>query len=325
MPEISVVISTLGNHEVLRRVLDGYARQDAPEGSFEVVIAMDMAEPRPEAVDAAIGSRPYTVRRVTGARPGLSANRNAGRRAAIAPLVLFTDNDTIPVRGLLSEHLAWHRRHPETEVAVLGHVRWARELRVTSFMQWLDYGVQFQYPYIEGTEAGWGRFFGANVSVKREFAERVGDFDEERLPYGYEDLDWAARGNALGLRVLYARRAIVDHLRPMTLEFWKKRARRIAVAERAFVAMHPDEEAYFHRKFSEALEWPRASGRGVPIARWVPRWVPWVGPRAWLSRDLYFRQALAPHFLAAWEDAGEDPAGPAQPDVSELDESSAGS
>ena len=324
MPELSVVISTLGNYDVLRRVLDGYSRQDAPPGSFEVLVVADRADPRPAAVDAAIGPRPYEVRRVTPRRPGLSANRNAGLGAAAGPLVLFTDNDTIPVERLVSEHLAWLARHAEPEIAVLGHVRWARELRVSSFMHWLDHGVQFQYPFIEGIEAGWGRFYGANVSVKSAFAERVGGFDEERLPYGYEDLDWAIRANRLGLRVLYARDAVVDHLRPMTLEFWKKRVRRLAAAERTFVAMHPEVEPYFHRKFSSALEWPPASGRGVPLARWLPRWVPWLGERAWLSRDLYFRQALAPHFLAAWEQAG-DAGGPAQPDLSELEESSAGS
>jgi GT2 family glycosyltransferase len=302
-PEISVVIPTLGGYEVLPRVLDGYARQDAPAGSFEVVVVTDSADPRPAAVAAAIGSRPYPLRQLTGGRPGASANRNAGVAASRAPLVLFTDDDTIPTEDLVSKHLAWHGRHPEPEVAVLGHVRWARELRVTSFMHWLDHGVQFNFPSIEGDEAGWGRFYSANASVKRAFAERVGGFDENRLPYLYEDLDWALRASALGLRLLYARDAIVDHLRPVTLDSWRERVRRLAAAEHTFVSLHPEVEAYFHDKFASALELPRASGRGVRLARWVPRGMPLIGPRAWISRDVYFRQELAPHFLAAWEEA----------------------
>jgi GT2 family glycosyltransferase len=306
-PEVSVVIPTLGGYEVLPRVLDGYARQDAPEGSFEVLVVADSAEPRPAAIADAVGSRPYPVRRLTGARPGASANRNAGLAASRAPLVLFTDDDTIPTEGLVSAHLDWHRRHPEPEVAVLGHVRWARELRVTSFMHWLDHGLQFDFPSIEGEEAGWGRFYSANASVKRAFAERVGGFDEDRLPYLYEDLDWALRASEHGLRLLYAREAVVDHLRPVTLDTWKERVRRLAVAERTFVSLHPEIEPYFHDKFASALELPRASGRGVRLARWVPRGAPWIGPRAWISRDVYFRQALAPHFLAAWQEARAAP------------------
>src|SRR5215208_5616420 len=315
-PFLSVVISTIGMYEVLERVLDRYGQQDADPGSFEVLVAADAAEPDIAAVERAVGERPYPVRIIRGGRAGLSANRNAGWRAASAPLVLFTDNDTLPERQLVREHLEWHAKHPEEEVAILGHVRWARELRVTPFMRWLEDGVQFDYPNIEGVEAGWGRFYGANVSVKRAFVERVGGFDDERLPYGYEDLDFAYRASKLGLRVLYDRRAVVEHLRPMTLEFYKRRVGRIAMAERQFVRLYPEIPPYFHRMFSHAASLPEGRGRGVRLARWVPRWVPWLGPRVWTSADLAFKQALAPPFLEAWERAATQD-GPAQPDLSE--------
>src|SRR4051794_32686838 len=150
---LSVVLSTLGNYEVLRQVLDGYSDQDAPPGSFELVVVADKADPHPDEVDAAIGERPYPVRRLTGNIPGLSANRNTGWRAARAPLVLFTDNDTVPVPRLVAEHLAWHERQPEQEVAVIGPVRWAKEVKTTPFMRWLDRGIQFDFGSISGEEA----------------------------------------------------------------------------------------------------------------------------------------------------------------------------
>ena len=302
-PRLSVVLSTLGNHAGLRRVLDGYDAQDAPEGSFEVLVVADRAEPDPAAVDAAVGERGYEVRRLEGEIPGLSANRNAGWRAAAAPLVMFTDNDTIPDPRLVAEHLAWHDREPAAEVAVLGHVRWAREVRVTPFMHWLDHGVQFDYPAIEGIEAGWGRFYGANVSAKREFLERVGGFDEVRLPYGYEDLDFGYRAHARGLRLLYNRAAVVEHLRTYDLAFYRRRVRRLARAEREFVGKHPELEPWFFRKFSYAARQPRASGRGRHLIRHVKPSTPLVGARAWRSADLYYGQELAPDFLSAWDEA----------------------
>lgn len=303
-------------YPVLRRVLDGYERQDAPPGSFEVVVVSDRADPDPAAVDAAIGTRSYRVRRISGDEPGLSANRNAGRRAAETPLVLFTDNDTIPVPRLVSEHLAWHEENPEEEVGVVGLVRWASELDVTTFMRWLDDGIQFDYPNIHGTEAGWGRFYGANASIKTAFAERVGDFDQQRFPYGYEDLDWACRADKHGFRLLFNPDAVVDHLRPMTLEFWKQRARRVAVAERQFVRMHPEVPPYFWHLFTDATRRSPASGRGRALAPYVPRTVPWLGPRVWTSVDVYYRQQLAPHFLQAWEEWEAD-AEQGVPDLSE--------
>lgn len=316
MPRLTIVLSTIGMYPELRRVLDGYDRQDAEPGSFEVLVVTDMAEPDPAAVEAAIGERSFPVRRITGRRPGLSANRNTGRLAARSPLVMFTDNDTIPVPGLVSEHLAWHERHPEDEVAVVGLVRWAPELQITTFMRWLDAGIQFDYPNVQGIEAGWGRFYGANSSVKAAFAERVGDFDEQRLPYGYEDTDWACRADELGFRVLLNRAAVVDHLRPMTLEFWKKRARRLGVAERQFVHMHPDVPPFFWNLFTEAVAQRPASTRGVWLAPYVSPSVPLLGPRVWTSVDLHYRQQLAPHFLEAWE-AWEPSAEPVGADLSE--------
>lgn len=311
-PRLSVVVPTIGMHDVLRRVLDGFDRQDAARGSFELIVASDAAEPDPAAVDSAVGERSYPVRRVSGARPGVSANRNAGRRAAGGPLILFADNDTAPTPSLVSEHLSWHEDHPEDEVAVLGQVRWAPQLRVTTFMRWLDRGVQFDFQGIEGTDAGWGRFYTANVSVKRSFAERVGDFEEERLPYGYEDLDWSYRASKLGLRVLYNRSAVADHHREMTLEFWKLRAARIAVSEREFTRLHPELEPWFLRLFTTASREPPASDRGVRLGRWVAPWVPIVGPRVWHSLDLFYRQALAPYFLEAWSSPASE-----GPDLSE--------
>ena len=306
--ELSVVLSSLGNYPVLKRVLDGYSRQTAAPDRFEVIVVMDCADPNPAAVDEAIGERPYRVRRLTGHRPGLSANRNTGWRAAEAPIVLFTDNDTIPVPEFVAEHLAWHRENPEDEVAVSGHVRWAPELKLTPFMRWLDEGVQFDYGSIPGTEASWAHLYGANSSVKKSMLERVGGYDEDRLPYLYEDLDWGYRASKHGLRVLYNRKALVDHVRPgMTLEFWKEKARRMAAAERQFVAKHPEMEPWFHKKFAAAARQPRLRGRAIKLAPYVPRWVPWLGPRVWANARRAYWQELAPHFLEAWEEAASGP------------------
>jgi GT2 family glycosyltransferase len=293
---------------VLKRVLDGYSRQTVEPGTFEVLVVMDCADPDPSAVDEAIGSRPYPIRRLTGHRPGLSANRNTGWHAATAPVVLFTDNDTIPVPEFIEEHRAWHRDNPQDEVAVSGHVRWAPEIKLTPFMRWLDEGIQFDYGSIVGTEAPWAHLYGANSSIKKALLERVGGYDEDRLPYLYEDLDWAYRASKHGLRVLYNRRAVVDHVRPgMTLEFWKEKARRMAAAEREFVTKHPEMEPWFHKKFAAAAARPQLRGRATKLAPYVPEWVPWLGPKVWRNAKIAYWQALAPYFLEAWEEAASRP------------------
>jgi GT2 family glycosyltransferase len=306
--QISIVIPTLGRPALLRRVLDRLDAQAAPAEAFEVVVVADAAEERLAELDAAVAGRAYGARRLIGPRPGASAARNAGWRAAMAPLVLFLDDDILPERALVAEHLEWHRRNPQEEVGVLGHVRWADELRVTPFMRWLEHGIQFDYPNIHGTEAGWGRFYTANASVKRALVERAGGFEEEALPFGYEDLDLALRMHAHGFRLLYNRAAVAEHVHPMDLDFWKRRVARIAISERRFVAMHPEIPPYFRDMFSAALERPAPKGRAARLARLVPRSVPALGPRVWASADAVYRRELAQPFMDAWHGAERDQA-----------------
>ena len=302
-PELSIVVPTLGRDGTLARVLARLERQTTGE-PFEVLAVVDRDETDLAAVDAAIAGRPYPLRKVVRPRPGASAARNAGWREAAARLVLFLDDDVLPEPPLVAEHLAWHARHPEREVGVLGLVRWADELRVTPFMRWLERGVLFDFEGIEGEEAGWGRLYTANVSVKRELLELVEGFDETRLPFGYEDLDLAYRMHAHGFRLLFNRRACGEHLREATLESLRSRMDMMASSEREFCAKHPEIPPYFHAMFAEAASRTPAPHRLARLAWLVPPDAPLLGRRVWASVDARYKEALAPDFMRAWDRSG---------------------
>jgi GT2 family glycosyltransferase len=302
-PELSIVIPTLGRHGTLPRVLTRLERRST-DADFEVLVVVDGAETDLAAVEAATTGRPYPLRTLVRPSPGASAARNTGWQAAASALVLFLDDDVLPEPQLVREHLAWHARHPEPQVGVLGLVRWADELKVTPFMRWLERGVHFDFAGIAGEEAGWGRFYTANASVKRELIERVGGFDEERLPFGYEDLDLAYRMHAHGFRLLFNRRACGEHLREMTIESVRDRMPMMASSERAFCAKHPEIPPYFLNLFRDAAARPPAPHRLARLAAVVPPGVPFLGARVWASADARFKEALGPDFMRAWEEAG---------------------
>jgi GT2 family glycosyltransferase len=301
-PEISVVIPTHDRPEKLRRALDRLDRQTSSP-DHEVIVVANAGDDRAAVADA-VGRRPR-ARLLVADSPGASAARNLGWRDARAPIVLFLGDDILAGQALLAEHRSWHETSPDPEVGVLGYVGWARELSVTPFMRWLERGMQFDYGGIEGTEAGPGRLYTANVSLKRSLLERSGGFDEE-LPYLYEDIELAHRLSQLGFRLLYNRRAAAEHLHEATLASWRARMRTAAWAEHRFVRKHPEAQPRLYERMSRAAAAPPARGRAARLVRFVPPWLPGLGPLVWRSAEQRWLQALAPDFLEAWADADRE-------------------
>jgi GT2 family glycosyltransferase len=276
-----------------------------------VIVVDDPVDDDSEAVAAAIcaDQRPFSVRQLHRDRRGVSAARNAGWREARGELVMFIGDDILPAPEMLAEHLAWHERHPEDEVGVLGRVEWAGELRVTPFMRWLEQGIQFDYRSLRDGEAPWTHFYTSNVSVKRVMLEQIDGFDEERFPFLYEDLDVGRRLSEHGFRLLYNPAAVGEHLHATGVEEWRGRMAATARAERRWVSAYPDMPAWFHDLFEAAQRRPRVPGLAAQLAARIPARTPGIGRRAPAVVDLHFRQQLAPAFLAAWQadDAGITP------------------
>ena len=317
VPRLSVVIPTYKRPDALPRTLAALERQTIPAADFEVLVVADAQEDDAERVAAQVAAedRPYAARVLHRHAAGVSAARNDGWQAAQAPLVMFIGDDILADPTLLAEHLAWHERHPDERVGVLGHVRWADDIEVSAFMRWLEHGTQFDYPTIDGEEAGWGRLYTSNVSLKRALLERAGGFDEENFPFLYEDLDLGYRLSELGLRLLYNPAARAQHLHHSTVEEWRSRMANTARAEHRFVTLHPGLEPWFRNRMADVMRHPPARGRtGRHLLRWVPPGTPWLGPKVWGNATLYYRQQLAPAFLQAWDEVassgGAPPGGP---------------
>jgi len=303
MEGLSVVMPTLGRRMTLPRAL---ARLRGQEGLLEVLLAAD-AEADRDGVEHAWSAAGLPGRLVRGATPGASAARNEGWRAARGAVVLFLDDDVLAEPGLAAAHAREHAADPAADLAVLGGVRWADDLRVSAFMRWIE-GLQFDFAAMEpGALTGWWHFYTANASVKRAALEQVGGFDARGLPFGYEDLDVAKRAR---LRVRYVPTAAAQHEHAMTLEQWRGRVERLAWSERRFVARHPEVAPFFHDRFAAAPVAPRARGRAARVVDLVPERVPRLGPLVHDVARLYWEQELAERFLAAWRRAGEGAPGP---------------
>jgi glycosyltransferase involved in cell wall biosynthesis len=200
-PDVSVVFATHDRAARLEALLASLRAQEFG-GSFEVIVVDDGSRdgtPAVLAAELARGELRLRVIRRERARGPASA-RNAGWRAASAPLVAFTDDDcTASPRWLdagvraLREHagsFAQGRTDPlPEELHLMGP--FSRTLQVHRA----------------------GPFFQTcNVFYPRALLERLGGFDEETFTVpGGEDADLAWRAMELGAAPVFAADALIHH------------------------------------------------------------------------------------------------------------------
>ena len=231
---ISVVVPTYNRAEVLDRCLGALAGQ-APD---EVIVVDDGSTDDTRVV---LARHPWAgvVRQYN---QGRSAAKNAGVQAARGDVVLFMDDDVIATPGLIARHREHHEGHPEENEALLGHVTWSPEVRVTRHMRWLERGGPlFAYDTIEDpANVSWRLLYTANVSLKRSFLE---PFDPELSIF--EDAELGYRLARRGLRLRYDPRAVGHHLREETPARTAARMEEVGAAA-----------ALVHRKWPELAEPP---------------------------------------------------------------------
>jgi len=217
--ELTIIIPTYNRKDVLRKTLEAYCSQSAQGVILEVLVVDDGSTDRTESVVAqsAEGS-PIPIRYLHQDNRGRGSARNHGIREARGEIILFGDDDTIPSDHLVSEHIAWHRKYPETSAAVLGRVAWSPEVRPTPFMIWMGFaGPLFDYHSLRrGMQVDCLHFYSNNISLKTEFLRQNGTFDEDFRTYGFEDFELGYRLIKRGLRLLYNPDAVGYHYKYMS-------------------------------------------------------------------------------------------------------------
>ncbi|MBA7704759.1 hypothetical protein ES703_113577 [subsurface metagenome] len=150
---------------------------------------------------------------------GAASARNVGIKHAKEELILFIDDDVLPAPNLLQEHIDWHQRHHGENIAILGSVVWAPELKVTPFMRWLTEKGIFppQSREKNGAKLDHGYFITANISLKRRFMLEKGIFDESFKP-SFEDIELGYRLEQQNLQIIFNKNAIGYHLRGATFQ-----------------------------------------------------------------------------------------------------------
>ena len=194
---MSVVVPTRNRAPRLRELLGSLAAQTLAGEQFEVVVVDDGSTDDTDAVLAEASGR-LSLRTV---RPGETGNaaraRNAGWRAAAAPVVAFTDDDCVAAPEWLRAGLHGFDDGPAAIVQGPTQPRQDELDQLGPFSRTLNVPAEtHEYPT-------------CNVFYPRALLEDLGGFDE-RFSRG-EDTDLAWRAMAVGWPARFAPAARVEH------------------------------------------------------------------------------------------------------------------
>ena len=237
LSDVSVIIPTYRRPERLAKVLAALAR--LPEATAVEIVVCDDGSPADDAVayqriTSQSGLNVRLVRQENGV-PG--AARNAAGRAARGALLLFTDDDCLPVDGFFEQHL--RGRTPGERVAVQGHVAFEPHTRITPFMEMVMRGAQYNFVGITDPEhVPFTCFYFANCSVWRQDLDRAGWFNPE-LRFA-EDAELAYRLSKAGTRLVYRPAALVHHEHDVELSGYINTARNAGRTAVRIVDLHPE-------------------------------------------------------------------------------------
>ena len=266
-PELSIAIASHNRRDLLRSVLEGLARQTYPSERYEVVVVLDGSTDGSEAMARAL-ELPYRLRVMTQPQRGLAASRNRGLDEAAHPLVVFLDDDLVPVEGFVAAHAAAHAGSADPRVVVgqsppanVGDGYWARDFR----RWWED-----RYRRLSDPRHRWSflDFADGNFSTPAAILHECGGWDE-----GFsrrQDWELAARLLDRGTPFAYRADAVGWH--------------------------------HFDTSLAAALRFRRAEGASdVPFARRHPRWSRQL-QLGWVAERFHESRAHRRLFVATYRD-----------------------
>ena len=216
-PAVSVIIPTYNRAASLRRVLMALADQLVTAQRYEVLVISDGSTDTTAQLCAELDV-PYALRFFEQQNQGPAAARNRGVQEARGTVLLFLDDDVVPERNLISEHMRLHKRDPRA--VVIGPLLLPSDARLQPWIRWEAKMLVKQYDDME--EGRWAvsprQFYTGNASVARAAVIEIGGFDPSFTRA--EDVELAYRLADIGMRFYFEPEARGWHYARRSFSSW---------------------------------------------------------------------------------------------------------
>lgn len=195
-PVISIIICTYNRASILDKSLPALLKQSF--SPYEVILVDDGSSDNTKDIASKFSSCTNFVY-IYKENGGLASARNAGLSSARGEYVLLTDDDIFADYYLLEEHLKTHKTGEG--LVVKGIVNHFSGEKVPEKPEFTMEDISYNF------------FWTSNVSIKKEYIDRAGRFDEDFREYGWEDIELGLRLRKLGLKSVTNKKAIVYHFK----------------------------------------------------------------------------------------------------------------
>jgi glycosyltransferase involved in cell wall biosynthesis len=218
-PALSIVVPTYNRRDGIVRLLKALEAQTFGPERFEVVVVNDGSTDGTAEALAEL-TAPYRLRVLEQANAGPAAARNLGLHQAEGRLIVFLDDDVVPVPGLLSAHLACHG--DADDLVVVGPMSPPTDWPRSAWVRWEERQLLKQYDAMDqGLYSCTPRqFYTGNASAPRALLLRAGGFDA-RFKRA-EDVELAFRMYGMGARFHFEPSADVLHYASRSFQSWMR-------------------------------------------------------------------------------------------------------
>ncbi|MBE0505982.1 MAG: glycosyltransferase [Marinospirillum sp.] len=211
---VSVIIPTYHDWDRLALCIEALKSQTYPAETFEVIIVNN--DPDDAASELNLTEN---FQLISESSPGSYAARNAGLAIARGEIVAFTDSDCIPDKDWIINSV---KHLEEGAERLAGRV----ELFFKSKRHSISEIYEKAFSFDQELTASYGGAITANMITWKKNFDIVGLFDSNLMSGG--DNEWAGRAEAMGIKVVYAKDAIVYHPARDSIKDLIKKKRRVA-------------------------------------------------------------------------------------------------
>jgi GT2 family glycosyltransferase len=218
MRSLTIVIPSYERRAAVTRLVGDLGIQLAADAELadgvDVVVVVDgSTDGTVDALDAL--DFPVPLKVVWQRNRGRSAARNFGLTVASGEIVLFLDDDLVPMPGLIRRHRESHEE-PSDHVLVGPYPLVPRPYPVAPNNEWFDqvYAELSASRRIERAD----RFAIGNTSGPADVFRSTGGFEEGFTGWGCEDIELGHRLLTVGVEIRFDPAAAAEHRQKLTIE-----------------------------------------------------------------------------------------------------------